>query len=226
MGRLGIVATASLALGVLAGCGDEPPAPQVPSSAIGAERLQVSGRGVGSHAFGADADAVLAAVTERLGEPDSTDGPDRYTRIRGHDGWFEVADDPISPSWRYRLTSTTCWGVACLVFGGNDVDSLRLRGWVLTRHGATSRPDVRLAGSGIRLGDSWERLHAAYPDTEAHGAEGASLDVRRLPWRAPSDGVGAWRLSGTWDWTRPERVPPGARVTRLSAGEAPEPGCC
>ena len=88
------------------------------------------------------------------------------------------------------------------------------------------RSDVRLAGTGIRLGDSWERLHAAYPDVVVSGAEGSTVAVRNTPWAVVFDGVAGWRLSGPWDYTHPARAPAGAVVTRLSAGEGPEPGCC
>lgn len=128
-----------------------------------------------------------------------------------------------------------CWGTLCLVFGGDTADSLQLRGWELAQTRRWSGyqeltdlrwPDVRLAQTGIGLGDSWKSLHAAYPNTVGAGGEGASLTVRSTPWDGVSDGVGAWRLSGQWDASRPQRVPPGATVTRPSGGEGPEPGCC
>ena len=87
-------------------------------------------------------------------------------------------------------------------------------------------PDVRLADTGIGLGDSWKRLHAAYPRTVVTGAEGASLAVQKTPWPGIFDGVAGWRLSGIWDFERPTHVPGGAVVTRLSGGQGPEPGCC
>ena len=169
---------------------------------------------------------MVAAVTDRLGEPDSSDGPQRYVRIAGHQGWYEVAGDPISPSWRYRVTSSACWGDLCLVFGGRDADTLLLRGWTLMRLRGASDVDVRLKRTDIRLGDTWRKLHAAYPDTTVGGAEGASLAVHDTPWSGIFDGVAEWRLSGQWDYTHPHRVPPRAKVTRLSGGEGPEPGCC
>ena len=193
------------------------------------EPLDVSGGGVGSSGFGTDEDEVVAAVTARLGAPDVVTGPQRYFRISASEGWYEVADDPISPSWRYPVASRTCWGALCLVFGGDEADALRLRGWVLAQADPSAReplPDVRLADSGIRLGDSWEQLHAAYPDTVVRGGEGASLAIADTPWAGVSDGVAAWRVSGVWDFEYPDRVPDGSTVTRLSGGEGPEPGCC
>lgn len=50
--------------------------------------------------------------------------------------------------------------------------------------------------------------------------------VTDTPWPGIVDGVGAWRLSGTWDYAHPDRVPDDAVTTRRSAGEGPEPGCC
>ncbi|MCD4525931.1 hypothetical protein [Nocardioides sp. cx-173] len=198
--------------------------------------VRVSGNGVGDQAFGAPAEGVLAAVTTRLGEPDLTVGPISYAKIPGSDGWFEQADDPTSLSWGYPVVSVACWGQLCLVFGGDEAGALALRGWELSdrrRWAATedsakaaTRLDVSLAGSGLRLGDSWQRLHAAYPGTVVGGGEGASVVVDETPWPGIFDGVGAWRLSGTSDGTRPRSAPAGAVVTRLSAGEGPEPGCC
>lgn len=245
-GILAVVASGLLMAGALVGSfwlltdGDRAPSPapssgtSVSSDAVADGPLGVSGTGVGAHPFGTDADQVVADVTALLGDPDLAAEPRRYHRIRGSDGWFEDGDDPISPSWRYPVAATTCWDRLCLVLGGNDVDALELRGWELTEHGDRSGeevqdrevPDVRLAGSGIRLGDSWERLHAAYPDTIVAGAEGASLAVGRTPWAGIFDGAAEWRLSGQWDHTRPHQSPPGAAVTRLSGGEGPEPGCC
>lgn len=197
--------------------------------------LEVSGSGVGAQPFGTDADDVLGAVTARFGEPDLTVGPKRYSRIPGQDAWFEDSDDPLSPSWEYPVASVTCWEVLCLIFGGDDPDTLRLRGWELAEYRrwsgseqpeADRLPDVRLAGSGVGLGDSWERLHDAYPSTVVGGAEGGSAAVRNTPWAGVFDGAATWRLSGHWDYTRPTQAPDGAVVTRLSAGEGPEPGCC
>ena len=197
--------------------------------------LDVSGSGVGTQPFGTDADEVLAAVGARFGEPDLTLGPQRYVRIPGSGAWFEDADDPLSPSWQYPITSVTCWETLCLVFGGEAVDTLQLRGWELAQHRRWSgfeerkdlhSPDVRLVGTGIRLGDSWKRLHAAYPGTVVGGAEGASVAVHNTPWTGVFDGVAGWRLSGQWDYAHPTEAPAGAVVTRLSGGEGPQPGCC
>lgn len=188
--------------------------------------LEVSGEGVGEHPFGSDASVVRASATSLLGEPDSTTGPTAYVQIPGQEGWFEVADDPISPGWAYPIVSETCWGSLCLVFGGETESALALRGWALASPTGAAVPDVRLAGSGIRLGDSWEALHAAYPETVVGGAEGASLAVHQTPWPGFTDGAAEWRLSGLWDHEHPTQVPDDAVVTRLSAGEGPEPGCC
>ena len=203
----------------------------------------VSGSGVEDQPFGAAEDDVVTALSARYGKPDISMGTQRYVRIPGQKGWFERADDPSSLSWQYEYTSLRCWGTLCLVFGGDDAETLQLRGWELTKNrtwavspspGTPSTaeptsprsPDVRLAGSGIRLGSTWKQLHAAYPDTVGGGGEGASLVVKNTPWAGISDGVGAWRLSGGWDYTRPTHVPAGAKVIRLSAGEGPQPGCC
>ncbi len=209
--------------------------PSAPSTTVVGGPLDVSGSGVGTQPFGTDADEVVAAVSAQLGEPDLTLGPQRYVRVPGSDGWFEVADDPLSPSWQYPITSVSCWGVLCLIFGGDSPDLLQLRGWELAQHRRWSGfgeakdprlPDVRLAGTGIRLGDSWKRLHAAYPRTVVGGAEGASVAIQNTPWTGVFDGVAGWRLSGQWDYSRPAQAPDGAVVTRLSGGEGPEPGCC
>ena len=197
--------------------------------------ITVSGAGVGDLTFGSDADRVMASMTDRFGEPDLTTGPQEYSRIPGEDGWFEVADDPISPSWRHPVASVSCWAELCLIFGGRDEGSLQLRGWELAEYRRWPGPelpqdrdplDVRLDGTGVALGDSWETVHAAYPETVVAGGEGASVTVRNTPWPGISDGVGAWRLSGVWDYTKPDEAPEGAVVTRLSGGEGPEPGCC
>ena len=206
-----------------------------PSASVVVGPLDVSGSGVRTQPFGTDAGEVLAAVAARLGEPDLTVGPQRYFRIPGSDAWYEAADDPLSPSWQYPITSVTCWDTLCLIFGGDAADTLQLRGWELAQHRRWSgfevrkdlhSPDVRLARTGIGLGDSWERLHAAYPGTVIGGAEGASVAVQDTPWTGVFDGVAGWRLSGQWDFSHPTQAPAGAVVTRLSGGEGPQPGCC
>ena len=200
--------------------------------------VTVSGSGAAGEQFGAPVDRVVAAVSGRLGEPSLSVGPERYHRVPGEDRWVRDGSDPMSPGWDFPVASVSCWGGFCLVFGGDDVASLRFRGWELSAQsrwvgpdaepgaGAGRAPLVRLAGSGIGLGDSWATVHAAYPGTRGGGGEGASLVVKDTPWAGISDGVGAWRLSGQWDYQRPEHVPSGAVVTRLSAGQGPEPGCC
>lgn len=197
--------------------------------------LELSGSGVGTQPFGTDAGEALAAVAARFGEPDLTVGPQLYFRMPGSDAWYEAADDPLSSSWQYPVTSVTCWDTLCLIFGGDAADTLQLRGWELAQHRRWSgfevrkdlhSPDVRLARTGIGLGDSWERLHAAYPGTVIGGAEGASVAVQDTPWTGVFDGVAGWRLSGQWDFSHPTLAPAGAVVTRLSGGEGPQPGCC
>lgn len=197
--------------------------------------LEVSGSGVGAQPFGTGADDVMVALTARLGEPDLRLGPRRYFRIPGQDAWLEDADDPLSLSWQYPVASVSCWGTLCVIFGGDGPRTLRLRGWEVAQYRRWSEspetrdlqsPDVRLALTFIRLGDSWKRLHAAYPGTVAGGAEGASLAVHDTPWAGVSDGVAGWRLSGQWDFSRPTEAPSDSLVTRLSGGEGPQPGCC
>lgn len=226
--RTAIAATTVAAAVALAGCA----APAAP----GSERpsppaaVEVSGQGVDGLDFGTGRSEVVAALSARLGEPDTTDGPTRFSRIPGHDGWFEVAGDNISPAWAYEYAARTCWGDLCLVFGGQRAEELALRGWALAHVTGTppTQPsyDVRVAGSGLRLGDTWAEVREAYPNTVVDGGEGASLAIRDLPWPAFTDGVGAWRLSGNWDFEHPHRAPADAQLIRISAGEGPEPGCC
>ena len=78
-----------------------------PSASVVVGPLDVSGSGVGTQSFGTDAADVLAAVTARFGEPDLTVGPRRYFRLPDSDAWYEAADDPLSPSWQYPITSVT-----------------------------------------------------------------------------------------------------------------------
>ena len=209
--------------------------PSAPPATVVTGPLVVSGSGVGTQPFGTDADEVLAAVAARFGEPDLTVGPQRYFRIPGSNAWYEAADDPLSPSWPYPITSVTCWDTLCLILGGDAADTLQLRGWELAQRRRWSgfeerknlhSPDVLLDRTGIGLGDSWRRLHAAYPSTVIGGAEGASVAVHNTPWAGVFDGVAGWRLSGQWDYTHPTQAPAGAVVTRLSGGEGPQPGCC
>lgn len=201
-----------------------------PAAATRTVTVEVSADAVGDQEFGAERDDVVQTLTRRLGEPDRTEGPTRFSRIEGHRGWFEHAGDPISPAWDYQYAARSCWGELCLVFGGDGADDLRLLGWALARPDADPPADpaydVRLADTGIGLGDTWGEVREAYPDTIVNGGEGASLTIRDLPWPAFTDGVGEWRLTGVWDFDHPHRAPADAEVIRLSAGQGPEPGCC
>ncbi len=231
----GVVGVSQLLSDDTSGTVPAPADTPTPSATLAGGPLDVSGSGVGEQPFGTAADEVVAAVTARFGEPDLSVGPQRYAHVAGSDAWFEDGQDPLSPSWKYQVTSVACWDTLCLIFGGDSAGTVQLRGWELAQYRRWAEPatpedpqapDVRLAGTGIRLGDTWKRLHAAYPDTTVQGGEGASVTVRPTPWAGVSDGVGAWRLSGQWDYNHPNKAPAGAVVTRLSGGEGPEPGCC
>ena len=200
----------------------EPPTPSptpsaTPSGTPVSGSVGVSGSAVGGQAFGTDEDTAVTAITTRLGVPDLVFGPREYSRIAGQEGWYDDPADTLSLSWQYRTMSASCWGQLCLIFGGEDADSLKLRGWelaVVSRWSDesvdtdTPAPDVRLAGTGIRLGDSWKRLHEAYPDTVPGGGEGSSLVVNNTPWPGIFDGVAEWRLSGFGTLPgRPTRLP-------------------
>ncbi|QIK67759.1 hypothetical protein G7072_16655 [Nocardioides sp. HDW12B] len=197
--------------------------------------VQVGRDSVGGLPFGTSRGEVLSTVTERLGEPEMTVDPTAYERIPGQRGWFEDGADNLSPSWAHRVAAVTCWQRLCVIFGGGTPEDLALRGWELADHRrwgdepgpvrGRQDPEVRVEG-GTTLGDTWGRLSTAYPRLTVAGGEGASVTVRDLPWPGIFDGVGEWRLSGPWDPTRPAEAPAGARVTRLSGGEGPEPGCC
>jgi hypothetical protein len=89
-----------------------------------------------------------------------------------------------------------------------------------------SVPKPNSKRTGIRLGSTWADLQSAYPGVEAGGAEGASLAVDNRPWDGIFDGVADWCLSGVWNPDRPNFAPSDAQVTRLLAGDGPEPGCC
>lgn len=197
--------------------------------------LDVSGEGVAGVSFGTAVDEANAVLIDRLGQPDATLDPERYSRTEGEDGWYELAGDPLSLSWDHRVVSVSCWGGFCAIFGGDTSDTLALRGWELADFnrwysspapGDTGQPDVRLEGSGVTLGDTWKKLKRAYPDIVSGGAEGGTLGVSNTPWPAIYDGAAEWRLSGVWDYENPSRVPADSVVTRLSGGEGPEPGCC
>ena len=208
------------------------PAAPARSTRTATRPLAVSGVGVGRQRFGAGADAVVAAVSARLGEPDATGTPQRYVRIAGADGWFEDGGDPISPSWRHRFTSVTCWDVLCLVFGGADRKGLRLRGWVLAERGGAGveQPlhpvDVHLAGTGLRLGDRRERGTPGLPWDGRRGRGGRLGHCPRDPLargvrrgrRLAALGCVGLHPSGTGACRCP-----GDPALR---GEGPEPGCC
>lgn len=198
-----------------------------------AEPLEVSGAGVGNHPFGSDADTVVTDLSRSLGKPTHTVGPVEYVRIPGETGWYEAGGDNLSLSWRHPTLAVSCWRELCLVFGGDDADSLALRGWELAdfdRWGGPEPDDgpapARLVGTGITLGDSWAVVRERLPEVAAAQSEGQSIRLEGLPWPGIFDGAGAWRLSGAWAAGRPDGVPPGSVVTRLSGGEGPEPGCC
>ena len=205
------------------------------ATAEASESLEVSGEGVAGVDFGTAIDAANAVLIDRLGQPDATVGPERYSRTEGEEGWYEFGGDPISLSWDYRVVSVSCWGGFCALFGGDAAENLALRGWELADFNRwysspapddTGQPDVRLEGTGITLGDSWKKLKQAYPDIVSGGAEGGTLGVSNTPWPAIFDGAAEWRLSGYWDYEHPSKVPADSVVTRLSGGEGPEPGCC
>ena len=147
--------------------------PSAPPATVVTGPLVVSGSGVGTQPFGTDADEVLAAVAARFGEPDLTVGPQRYFRIPGSNAWYEAADDPLSPSWPYPITSVTCWDTLCLILGGDAADTLQLRGWELAQRRRWSgfeerktlhSPAVLLARTGIGLGDSSQHLVGVSPE--------------------------------------------------------------
>ncbi len=208
--------------------------PEVSPDPVGGV-LSVDGTGVGTLRFGTPADEVLTALETQLGQPDTVVGPDVYARIPGNTGYFQDGGDNLSPSWKYEFTSVRCWKVLCVIFGGTDIDSLQLRGWELAQYDRWSDggrirdltlPDVRLAGSEVGLGDTWQQLRTAFPGTRVADAEGGSLSVRDTPWTGIFDGVAEWRLKGYADPDRPGYAPDGAKITRLSGGEGPQPGCC
>lgn len=210
------------------------PDPGESGSGVVAGPVEVSGTAVGEHPFGDTMADTGAALVDRLGEPTLTVGPMRFHQIDGADGWFETSDDNLSPQWDHRFFAAECWSGFCVLFGGSSRAALTLLGWELADYnrwdadgstGGVPDPGVRTV-EGITLGDSWQDLHVAYPGTSVRGAEGAAVGVDGSPWPTIFDGVDGWRLSGVWDYEHPEKAPPGAAVTRLSAGEGPEPGCC
>ncbi|MCD4536262.1 hypothetical protein LRP67_19395 [Nocardioides sp. cx-169] len=211
-----------------------PPATVEPTPTIRrtAAPLRGSGTGIGEWSFGDAAGEVITEMTRSFGAPDWDSAWDQLEPAPA--GFAVDGDDPLSPSWDHRQARTVCWQSLCAAFGGETVKAATFRGWELARSPSwndyepvdATQPQIRLADSGIALGDTWAELSAAYPDVVPGGGEGASLTIDDPPWPGIFDGVGEWRLSGTWDSSRPRYAPPGAEVTRMSAGEGLEPGCC
>ena len=144
-----------------------------------------------------------------------------------------AADDVLGDAWQHRYHRRICWQSLCVHFGGAEQSSASITGWELAKwlpvadYTADPKlPDAELEDTGIRLGSTWVELQAAYPDVVAGGAEGNTLAVDDTPWGGIFDGVATWRLSGQWNYERPTDAPADATVTRLSAGDGPEPGCC
>ena len=197
--------------------------------------VTVARTAVGESSFGDPREDTVSALTEHLGEPDLQVPPQQFEQVDDRGEWYESADDQISPRWAHPVFSATCWDGLCVMFGGPSTAELALRGWELSTYNRWSpevretgapEPGVVLAGSEITLGDPWTALHAAYPTTRLGWAEGGTLGVEGAPWRTIFDGVDGWRVSGYADRHHPDRAPDDAVVTRLSAGEGPEPGCC
>ncbi len=228
---------AFVTLAVLGGCAVSPASTGAPTTApatatASAAPLTASDVGLGDWAFGDPAEATVAAMGRRLGEPDVDTGWETLQRLDGRDGWY-ADDDPISPTWDHRMFRAVCWQALCGIFGGDTEATATFRGWTLSVWGRwgggevdAAEPAVRLTGSGLRLGDTWADFRAAYPHAKPGGGEGASLVIDHPPWPGIFDGVGGWRLDGFWDFERPSYAPDDARITRMSAGEGPEPGCC
>lgn len=205
--------------------------------------LQLSGDGVDIVDFGSPAEVGLETLRSRLGEPDadsdwqrfySSDEMDPETRSVTVPGvYYASADDVLGDAWQHRYHRRICWQSLCVHFGGAEQSSASITGWELAKwlpvadYTADPKlPDAELEDTGIRLGSTWVELQAAYPDVVAGGAEGNTLAVDDTPWGGIFDGVATWRLSGQWNYERPTDAPADATVTRLSAGDGPEPGCC
>lgn len=210
-----------------------PPPPTPPPRSA----LQLSGTAVGDVAFGTATEAALASLSLHLGSPDTDTGWEQFipaaelsepTFTEADE--FYARDDPLDESWRYPVHRRVCWSALCLHFGGDIASDAPLRGWDLTNLDYPAQsppgPDAELAGTGIRLGSTWGAVRAAYPGTAVKAGEGNSLVVDNTPWPGIFDGAGPWRLTGYWDYERPGYAANDERVTRLSAGEGPEPNCC
>lgn len=201
------------------------------------DAVQVTGGSVGPVAFGAADSAVIDHVTSVLGEADSDSGWRQFTRRDdrpGPDGEARYYEDPngdgLGPGAFYPWTRRVCWEVFCVELGGEDPGAGTLRGWsldaVLDPVAIDAEAPAVLEPGGLSLGSTWAEVRAAYPTATAGGGEGGSLVVDGLPFPTIFDGVGGWRLTGSWDHTRPDHAPDEARLQRLSAGDGPEPGCC
>lgn len=243
-------------LATLVSCSAEPErssTSSIPEQATASPDLRASGVGLGSWRFGDSSEMVLRGLRNQLGKPDSDTGWEHF--LSRHEVWEPVlamyaaegldlpaeegpswyrSDDTVGEAWEYPVFRAVCWSALCVTFGGEGEESMAFRGWELStwsswdrpREVDASRPTVSLEGSGIRIGSSWNAFESAYPTSLVGGAEGGSLAIDNPPWPGFFDGVANWRLSGDWSAERPHEAPPDATVTRMSAGEGPEPGCC
>ena len=146
--RLAGGAVLAAALGMLAACGSaeetgevaaRDPAPASPSASPttdpvvaasppatatpapeSAVAVVVSGTTVGDSRFGDSRAATVATLTDRLGEPDATVGPQRFEQVGGSGPWYQSGGDNLSPAWDHRVFATTCWDGFCVLFGGED----------------------------------------------------------------------------------------------------------
>ncbi len=202
--------------------------------------LAVTGGSVGANPFGVPAERAADDVRSILGDPDADSGwmrwwsPDEMDQppIGGEGRFFASQVDDLGPSAPYRWVRNVCWDGFCIHLGGSSELDRTLRGWSLSAEHDSPPPDpssmpVTLTSGNLTLGSSWAEVQAAFASATAVGAEGLSIAIEGLPFPTINDGVGGWRLEGLSppapDQPEPE---PSARLTRLSAGEGPEPGCC